>query len=70
MPEEGMEGQIDLGSKGEVGDLSDVARGFLQNVTAKGLAVLCQEQVGRVRMQWATDAVLSFLLNVMYHSNM
>ena len=55
MPEE-RDGQIDQGSKGEVGDLSDVARGFAQNVTAKGLARLCENCVDDAGNGWLDSA--------------
>ena len=55
MPEE-RDGQIDQGSKGEVGDLSDVARGFVQNVTAKGLARLHENCVDDAENGWLDSA--------------
>ena len=51
-----MEDRIDQGSKGEVGDLSDVARGFMENVTAKGLAVLCTNCVDDSERGWLDSA--------------
>ena len=51
-----MEDQIDQGSKGEVGDLTDVARGFMENVTAKGLAVLYTNCVDDSERGWLDSA--------------